>query len=107
MSGGTISAVDNSSMTALSPQSETVSEAVGLLISEAHSQTWGRWGILREGSEATAAAYCYSPSTALSVTEEAGEVVGQTGWAEFLSSEPPDWVLLVSERCQFNWWRAT
>lgn len=60
-------------MTALSPQSETVSEAVGLLINEAHSQTWGRWGILREGSEATVAAYCYSPSTALSVTEEAGE----------------------------------
>lgn len=73
MSGGTISAVKNSSMTALSPQGETVSEAVGLLISETHSQTWGRWGILREGSEATVAAYCYSPSTALPVTEEAGE----------------------------------
>lgn len=63
----------NLSMTALSPQGETVSEVVGLLISEAGSQTWGRWGVFREGSEATVAAHCYSPSTALSVTEEAGE----------------------------------
>lgn len=36
-------------MAALSPQGETVSEAVGLLISEAGSQTWGRWGVSREG----------------------------------------------------------
>lgn len=61
-------------MAALSPQGETVSEAVGLLPARRARKPGGDGEYPERGrSEATVAAHCYSPSTALSVTEEAGE----------------------------------